>query len=249
MNVYLKNLERIEFVITWGCTGRCIHCSEGRHDFGGEHIDGDIAAKAVTEVCRHYDIKSIMTFGGEPLLYPETVCCIHRAAALAGIPERELITNGFFSRDSARIKEVAELIAESGVNRLLLSVDAFHQETIPIEPVEFFAECLRKSGVPMELSPAWLVSAQSDNPYNARTRELLESFACRGFAVGNGNVIFHQGNAKTFLAEYFDGAVDVKNPYEDDPHDIRALCFNPDGTVLGGNVYKDDIMDIIEAYR
>ena len=249
MNVYLKNLERIEFVVTMGCTGRCIHCSEGSHDFGGEHIDGGIAAKAVAEVCRHYDIKSLMTFGGEPLLYPETVCCIHRAAALAGIPERELITNGFFSRDRARIKDVAAMIAESGVNRLLLSVDAFHQETIPLEPVEYFAECIRESGVPAELSPAWLGSAECDNPYNAVTRELLGSFERRGFCIGRGNVIFPQGNAKKFLAEYFDDAEELKNPYEDDPHDIRALCFDPDGKVLGGNVYKDDIMDIIEAYR
>ncbi len=249
MNVYLKNLERIEFVVTMGCTGRCIHCSEGGHAFGGEHIDGETAAKAVSEVCMHYDIKSLMTFGGEPLLYPETVCCIHRAAVLAGIGERELITNGFFSRDRARINEVAAMIAESGVNRLLLSVDAFHQETIPLETVEYFAECIRESGVPMELSPAWLVSTESDNPYNARTRELLGSFERRGFLIGRGNVIFPQGNAKKYLAEYFIGKDAPKNLYEDVPHDIRALCFDPDGTVLGGNVYKDGIMDIIEAYR
>ena len=40
MNEYLKELKRIEFVVTMGCTGRCRHCSEGSHDFDGEHIDG-----------------------------------------------------------------------------------------------------------------------------------------------------------------------------------------------------------------
>ncbi|MBO4524351.1 MAG: radical SAM protein [Ruminococcus sp.] len=249
MNDYLKNLERIEFVVTMGCTGRCRHCSEGSHEFGGEHIDGDIAAKSVAEVCMCYDIKSLMTFGGEPLLYPDTVCCIHRAAVYAGIPERELITNGFFSRDSDRIKEVAIKIAESGVNRLLLSVDTFHQETIPIEPVEFFADCIRATGLHMELSPAWLVSAESDNPYNKKTRKLLDSFERKGFVIGSGNVIFPQGNAIKFLGEYFDGSAELKNPYEDDPHDIRALCFEPDGNVLGGNIYNQSIMDIIETYR
>lgn len=249
MNIYTRNLERIEFVVTMGCTGRCRHCSEGSHIFGGEHIDGETAAKAVAEVCGHYDIKSLMTFGGEPLLYPEIVCCIHRAAALAGIPRREIITNGFFSRDRKRIKEAAELLAESGVNRVMLSVDAFHQETIPLEPVEYFAECIRESGVLIEVHPAWLVSAENDNPYNVRTRELLERFERMGFGADEGNVIFPQGNAKKFLAEYFEGTEEYINPYEDDPHDIRALCFEPDGRVLGGNIYKDDIMDIIEAYR
>ena len=39
-----------------------------------------------------------MTFGGEPLLYPETVCKIHSAAKEMNIPKRELITNGYFSK-------------------------------------------------------------------------------------------------------------------------------------------------------
>ena len=249
MNVYTRNLERIEFVVTIGCTGRCKHCSEGSHIFGREHIDGETAARAVAEVCRHYDIKSLMTFGGEPLLYPETVCRIHRAAMLAGIPKRELITNGFFSRDRLRIKDAAAELAESGVNRVMLSVDAFHQETIPIEPVEYFADCIRETGVPIELHPAWLVSADSGNPYNVRTRELLENFERRGFSADEGNVIFPQGNAKRYLAEYFEDTEEIVNPYEDDSHDIHSLCFGPDGGVLGGNIYNDDIMDIIEAYR
>lgn len=37
MNKYIKNLNRIEFVVTMACTGRCIHCSEGEHKSGGEH--------------------------------------------------------------------------------------------------------------------------------------------------------------------------------------------------------------------
>lgn len=31
MNEYLKNLNRIEFVITDSCTGKCKHCSQGNH--------------------------------------------------------------------------------------------------------------------------------------------------------------------------------------------------------------------------
>ena len=248
MNIYTRNLDRIEFVVTMGCTGRCKHCSEGSHAFAGEHIDGETAAKTVTEVCRHYDIKSLMTFGGEPLLFPETVCMIHNAAAKADIKQREIITNGFFSRDRRRISEVAEMLSESGVNRVMLSVDAFHQETIPLELVEYFAECVRENGVFIKLHPAWLVSADDDNPYNIKTRELIGAFAANGFSADSGNVIFPQGNAAINLSEYFDGDEEYINPYEDDPSDIRSLCFDPDGSVLGGNIYSSDIMDIIEAY-
>ena len=54
MNKYIKNLNRIEFVVTMACTGRCIHCSEGEHKSGGEHIDGNIAAQAVIDIVKYF---------------------------------------------------------------------------------------------------------------------------------------------------------------------------------------------------
>ena len=69
MNQYFKNLNKIEFVVTYACTGRCKHCSEGDHTNCGEHIDPQIAVDAVCKIAAEYDIKTVMTFGGEPLLY------------------------------------------------------------------------------------------------------------------------------------------------------------------------------------
>lgn len=249
MNEYTKNLERIEFVVTMGCTGRCIHCSEGEHRFSGGHIDGRKAARTVEEVCENYSIKSIMTFGGEALLYPDDVCMIHKAAKNAGIPQRDIITNGFFSKDKRRIAEVAEMLAESGVNRVMLSVDAFHQETIPVEYVEAFAKCVKNTGVRIQLHPAWLVSKDADNPYNVRTRELLGGFTAKGFEVSEGNIIFPSGNALKYLAEYLTAEQTASNPYEEDPRNLRSLCFEPDGSVLGGNINISPIMEIIDSYR
>lgn len=247
MNIYTKNIDRIEFVVTMSCTGRCRHCSEGEHDLRGGHIDGNIAARAVEEVCGDYNIKSLMTFGGEPLLYADDVCMIHEAAKNAGIPRREVITNGFFSRDERRIAEVAERLSQSGVNRIMLSVDAFHQESIPIGYVELFAKCVRNVGVFVEMHPAWLISKEDDNPYNLRTIELLKSFSENGFEVSEGNIIFPSGNALKYLGEYFTDQVQI-NPYADDPRDIRALCFEPDGSVLNGNINNSPIMEIIDSY-
>ena len=140
MNKYLKNLNRIEFVITYACTGHCKHCSEGEHTATGEYIDSKKARELVKSVAENYQINSLMTFGGEPLLHPETVCAIHSMANEMKIPKRQIITNGFFSKDTHKIKSVAQNLIQSGVNDILLSVDAFHQETIPIEPVKMFAD-------------------------------------------------------------------------------------------------------------
>ncbi len=86
MNKYIKNLNRIEFMVTLSCTGKCRHCSEGEHRFSDEHIDGDTAAEMVRTTTENYEIKSLMTFGGEPLLYPKEVYKIQTAAKEMGIP-------------------------------------------------------------------------------------------------------------------------------------------------------------------
>ena len=247
MNKYLANLNKIEFVVTYACTGRCKHCSEGDHVSCGERIDPQIAADAVRKIAAEYDIKTVMTFGGEPLLYPDAVYAIIKTAKELNIPRRQVITNGYFSKNTDKIREVAERLAACGVNDLLLSVDAFHQETIPLEVVNRFAAEAKACGIPIRLQPAWLVSTANDNPYNRKTREILDGFSDLELAVGEGNVIFPEGNALKYLAEYFTDEI-YENPYVEDPRDVRCVSFEPNGNVLGGNMYQQDIMEIIKHY-
>ena len=247
MNPYLKNLNKIEFVVTNACTGKCKHCSEGDHEPCGERIDPKAAADAVRRVTREYDIKTVLAFGGEPLLYTDAVYEIIRAARDCNVTRRQVITNGFFTIDVKKIREAAERLAECGVNDLLLSVDAFHQETIPIDTVKIFASEAKKLGIPIRLQPAWLVSPSDDNLYNLKTREILGEFSNMDIAVGEGNVIFPEGNAKKYLAEYFENVI-PDNPYVDDSKDVKCLSFSSNGDVLYGNVYKNDIIDMINSY-
>lgn len=247
MNKYLKNLNRIEFVVTMACTGKCKHCSQGEHRTS-ESIDKKLAADAVRKIAEEYKIDSVMTFGGEPLLCYDTVCEIHNTAKEMDIPHRQLITNGFFSKDFDKITLVANKLAESGVNEILLSVDAFHQETIPLEHVKSFAEAIKDTGVKIKVHPAWLVSPEADNPYNNKTKEILTEFNHMGIETNEGNVIFPSGNAVKYLSEYFDLSKEQKNPYWEDPTDIRAICFSANGDILGSNIYKQDIAKILEEY-
>ena len=129
-----------------------------------------------------------------------------------------------------------------------MSVDAFHQETIPLHVVKIFAAEAKKCGIPIRLSPAWLVSTVDNNPYNVKTREILGSFADLKIPVGEGNVIFPEGNALKYLTEYFTEEL-PENPYVEDPRDVRCVSFSPNGDVLGSNVYKHDIMEIIRDYE
>ena len=247
MNRYLKNLDKIEFVVTYACTGKCKHCSEGDHRPTGERIDPRIAANAVRKICREYDIKTVMAFGGEPLLYTDAVYSIMNAAKELSVPRRQVITNGFFSTDEDKIREVAEGLCSCGVNDLLLSVDAFHQETIPTRVVKSFAKAAKDARIPIRLQPAWLTSSEDDNRYNQKTREVLREFSDLEIPISEGNVIFPEGNAIKYLSEYFIDSL-PENPYVDDPCNVKCVSFEPSGAVLGGNVYKNDILDILKSY-
>ena len=247
-NKYLTNLEKIEFVVTYACTGRCKHCSEGDHTACGERIDPLVAADAVRKIAAEYDIKTVMTFGGEPLLYPDVVYAVMNVAKELDIQNRQVITNGYFSKNPAKINEVAGRLYECGVNDLLVSVDAFHQETIPLEVVRSFVAEAVRLGIPTRIQPAWLVSPEDGNPYNEKTRELLLSFVDLGTPVSEGNVIFPKGNALKYLGEYFT-AERPKNPYKEDPCNVKCVSFDPDGGVLGGNVYENDVLDILKNYE
>lgn len=248
MNRYLENLNRIEFVVTMACTGKCKHCSQGEHK-SSENIDKGLSSDAVRKITAEYHIDSVMTFGGEPLLYADTVCEIHKAATQMNIPKRQLITNGYFSKDYDKIKLTADRLTESGVNEILLSVDAFHQETIPLEYVKAFAEAVKNNGIKIKVHPAWLVSRDDDNPYNNKTKELLAEFNEMGIETNEGNIIFPMGNALKYLGEYLKAKDENENPYWEDPEDIHAICFSANGDILGSNIYKKDIMDILSSYK
>ena len=248
MNKHLEKLNKIEFFLTNACTGRCKHCSEGDHESCGEHIDPALAADAVRRISAEYDIKTVMTFGGEPLLYPDAVYAIIGAAYELNIERRQVITNGYFSNNPEKIREVAEKLSEVGVNDLLLSVDAFHQETIPLDTVKQFAREVKRCGIPTRLQPAWLVSPDDKNPYNLKTREILDSFSDFGIPESEGNVIFPEGNARKYLSEYFTES-EPENPYTEDPCNVKCISFSANGDVFGGNLYERDIMKIVNDYK
>ncbi len=249
VNKYLKKLNRIEFIITYACTGKCKHCSEGDHSEKGAFLDSSLCENVLLDISKKYNIDSVMTFGGEPLLYPEAVFSVHSVAEKLKIPVRQLITNGYFTKKTKDIIKVADALSVCGVNDILLSVDAFHQETIPLDKVIFFVKELVKRNLPVRLNPAWLVSRDNDNPYNIRTREILKNFKELGISEGEGNVIFPEGNALKYLGEYFDEGTKASNPYEENPQDLRVISIEPCGTLLGKSLYKESVLNIVDQYK
>ncbi len=244
-----RNLNKIEFPITYKCTSNCMHCSVADKRTRPEHIDGKAAARAVKSLSEGYNIKTVLTFGGEPLLYPEDVFLIHSAARDAGIEDRVIITNGCFSGSSEVIAETAKNLIESGCNRILVSVDAFHQKNIPPEPVmTFTAYVMSLAPKAVSLQPAWIEGPQGNNEYDCETRAIIAKFWTAGLGadINGGNIVYPEGNAKKYLSEFFEPGKIYVNPYEEDPEDIKTVSVEPDGSLFDGNICREDIIEILK---
>jgi len=260
-NKYM-NINRIEFSITNACTSNCKHCSVGNaFNERKTSIDKNIAVSIVAELSKKYDIESVMTFGGEPLLYADTTCAIHKIATENGIPKRQIITNGYFSNDDNKVSTVIKALKESGVNSLLLSIDAFHKEHISLDKVYLFAKAVCGENITgFKLHPAWVVNCEHDNKYNDETKECLNYFANLHIPVSNGNNIFPAGNAAVFLSGFYEKKIIDMNmkcgeaPYTERLDEVETIAINPNGDVIVccfiiGNVNHDSITEIVKRYN
>lgn len=261
-NPYL-NISRIEFLVTFLCSGKCKHCSvAGRsNEKGCRFVAPARAIETIQSLADTFNIHSLMTFGGEPLIYPDITCQILKTALQCRIPERQIITNGYFSKKPDRIRKVALSVRDSGINDVLISVDAFHQETIPLEYVRLFAEALQEQHIGrIRFHPAWVINSSHQNRYNELTMKILDSLSDLKIGVSGGNDIYPAGNAEKYLREFYPkpDKLDLtakcgEAPYTDRLDDVHCLSIEPDGNVdvcafTIGNIYKEGINSIIERY-
>ncbi len=159
MSTYLT-IERIEFVVTNRCNSNCRHClvDKNKRKSKPAAVGIELATKVIKEVAVKYSLQSLMTFGGEPLLFPDVVFAIHRTARDCGIAKREIITNAGCQKSEGDSREMARKLAESGVTDMAISVDGFHQEYIPAIVVKQNVSKLLDAGISVAWNPCWVIS-------------------------------------------------------------------------------------------
>jgi len=262
LNEYV-NIDRIEFIVTYQCNSYCKHCSLGldRRESSPTVIQTEIATEIVDKIAREYSPRSVMTFGGEPLLFPDTVCAIHKTAKDNGIGRREVLTNAGVPRSIAKFRQVASKLADSGVNHIGVSVDCFHQEYIPIDEVERNVKCLLEAGIgELGWNPCWVVSKEHANPWNQKTKSILQALEYLPLPEGEGNNVWPAGNALNWLSDYMPSkTINPKGscgdvPYANRLDNITSISVEPDGRIAAckefyiGNAYQQDIMEILRSY-
>lgn len=251
------NIQRLEFVLTEKCTSRCIHC-QGEHSPEREGVmkveDGLNYLDETTSVAK---LESFMIFGGESMLYPERTIKLFQKAKELGIPEIELITNGFWGKDVDRERSLATQLRDSGVNEVLISVDAFHSPYIHLDYARNAASACLTAGIRrVRWNVAILESENAPNQFDKQTRKIMEMLAPLGLKK-NVNKVWPQGRARRTLAEFF-----PKQPLEGKCPEAETALVNPTCITMDprgwasicwslsiGNAKKESLSKMLTSYH
>jgi len=154
-NLYNRDLARNDpkfklwrsagLMLTYQCNATCefcyYHCSPAKG--GLMPVEMCIAAWRSLKTIAGETAKVHLT-GGEPFLYWDHLLAIFEQGAKESLGPIDLLeTNGFWATDETIIQKRLGKLIDLGLHRLKISVDPFHQEYVPIEPVRRLA-CIAK---------------------------------------------------------------------------------------------------------
>jgi len=117
----------------------------------------------------------IVFHGGEPFLFYKTLKrCIEIARRL-GQKEIAIITNGYWGGNQTNAQSKLQELKKAGLTSIYFSVDAFHQEFIPVRSVRTAINAARTVGFDkMTVTSQFLEPHNPTNRYDAKTERCLE---------------------------------------------------------------------------
>jgi MoaA/NifB/PqqE/SkfB family radical SAM enzyme len=116
--------------------------------------------------------------GGEPFLYFDVLKQILRKAAELEIPKIGVITNAYWAINHSKTKQMLSELIDAGLNRITVSVDAFHHEYIPFEKVRNAIEVAANLGFNKIWVDSYFISPkQFHTSYDLKTYSSVESLS------------------------------------------------------------------------
>ncbi len=177
--IHKKRISPLNFLISYKCTNECKHCSlqaSPKQDDAVMEL-GDIR-RYLEDVTSNYIIDEVDFFGGEPLLHFNLLVDLIEEAKRFGIPKIGLPTNGFWGKNDRVAKKYAQKLKEAGLTRMGFSIDAFHEEFIPLDVVRGAIRATLEAGIEwVGLVVKYIGSENEKNIFNDRTGEISDVFS------------------------------------------------------------------------
>lgn len=118
-----RHISYLRLSVTDRCTFRCVYCMAEDMQFmpRAELLSTD-EMFAVAASFVQLGVRKIRLTGGEPLVHPDIVALVGRLAALPGLNELAMTTNG------ARLAVLAQPLKDSGLSRINISLDSLQAD-------------------------------------------------------------------------------------------------------------------------
>lgn len=129
------SFNTLAFMVGYACNAECRCCLWGDLPGKGPVLDVDDACGWIDQACEVADVKIVGFSGGESFLYLKQIVPIADYAQRKHKLTSAISTNSSWATDAAKAHELLKPLYDAGLRQLLLSVDDFHQEYVPLERV------------------------------------------------------------------------------------------------------------------
>ena len=133
------DVQGISIIATYGCNLACRHCFFERQQ-NADYLNPSLLARQLAPLAGAF--RWIHFTGGEPLLSEGSFFELLRAVSQHHTGNIGVATNGYWARDAGEARRIIERMLDGGVDGVSLSVDVFHQESVPLQRVENAARVL-----------------------------------------------------------------------------------------------------------
>jgi hypothetical protein len=138
-------------ITNYKCSSNCRHCCYSSSPKWPDDYMAPSMADEIFSILKGFGCYSVHIGGGEPLLKPEKILDVLKAARKNNINIEYIETNASWYRDEESAKAVLKELKAHGVHTLLISIDPYHNEYIPFWKVKaLFQAC---SKVKMNVFP------------------------------------------------------------------------------------------------
>lgn len=146
-------------ITNYKCSSKCRHCCYSSSPKWPDDYMTSSMADEIFSILKRLGCHSVHIGGGEPLLKPEKILDVLKAAQKNNTNIEYIETNASWYRDEESAKTVLKELKVNGVHTLLISIDPYHNEYIPFWKVKALIQAC--SEVKMKVFP-WQIDFWDD---------------------------------------------------------------------------------------
>lgn len=133
-------------ITNYNCTASCRHCMFASSPQCKKEYMTDETAEKTAALLRESGAWSVHIGGGEPFMSFDSLCTLIAALKKNGIAIDYIETNGYWCRDEDFARARLEKLKSLGADSVMVSVDPFHIEYVPLERVLLLCNLLDEYG-------------------------------------------------------------------------------------------------------